>query len=54
MGIIPTISPFFIPMVLPKLSIEYPKLILQLEAQSEVLINRVKTGDLDMAILALP
>ncbi len=54
-GIIPTISPFFIPMVLPKLSIEYPKLILQLEeAQSELLINRVKTGDLDMAILALP
>ena len=54
-GIIPTISPFFIPMVLPKLTIEYPKLKLQLEeAQSEVLINRVKTGDLDMAILALP
>ncbi len=54
-GIIPTISPFFIPMVLPKLAVEYPKLKLQIEeAQTEVLINRVKTGDLDMAILALP
>ena len=54
-GIIPTISPFFIPMVLPKLAIEYPKLKLEIEeAQTEVLINRVKNGDLDMAILALP
>ncbi len=54
-GIIPTISPFFIPMVLPRIANEYPKLQLELEeAQTEILINKVKTGDLDIAILALP
>jgi len=54
-GIIPTISPYFLPIVLPKLQKEFSNLKLKLEeGQSRTLINRVKEGDLDMAILALP
>ncbi|MEL1224948.1 MAG: LysR substrate-binding domain-containing protein, partial [Candidatus Neomarinimicrobiota bacterium] len=54
-GIIPTISPYFLPLVLPKLQKKFSDLRLQIEeGQSQILINRVKEGDLDMAILALP
>lgn len=54
-GIIPTISPYFLPIVLPKLKKEFQNLKLKIEeGQSQMLINKVKEGDLDMAILALP
>ena len=54
-GIIPTISPYFLPLVLPKLQKEFSNLQLKIEeGQSQILTNRVKEGDLDMAILALP
>lgn len=54
-GIIPTISPYFLPLVLPKLQKKFSDLSLKIEeGQSQILINRVKEGDLDMAILALP
>ena len=54
-GIIPTISPYFLPLVLPKLQKKFANLRLKIEeGQSQILINRVKEGDLDMAILALP
>ena len=54
-GIIPTISPYFLPMVLPKLQKEFSGLKLKIEeGQSQLLLNRVKEGELDMAILALP
>ena len=54
-GIIPTISPYFLPMILPKLQKEFNNLKLKIEeGQSQVLANRVREGDLDMAILALP
>ena len=54
-GIIPTISPYFLPLVLPKIQKEFSNLQLKIEeGQSQVLTNRVKEGDLDMAILALP
>ncbi|MDC3271723.1 LysR substrate-binding domain-containing protein [Gammaproteobacteria bacterium] len=54
-GIIPTISPYFLPLVLPKLQKKFANLRLKIEeGQSQILIKRVKEGDLDMAILALP
>ena len=54
-GIIPTISPYFLPIVLPKLQKEFSNLKLKIEeGQSQILTNRVKEGELDMAILALP
>lgn len=54
-GVIPTIAPFLLPLVLPELATQYPKLELQiLEEQSHVLVDKVRRGDIDMAILALP
>jgi LysR family hydrogen peroxide-inducible transcriptional activator len=55
LGIIPTICPFLLPVVLPTLQSEYPGLQLHIsEEQSHVLVQQVRNGDLDAAILALP
>ncbi|NIB40784.1 LysR family transcriptional regulator [Pseudomaricurvus alkylphenolicus] len=54
-GVIPTIGPYLLPRVLPSLNREYPKLELTLvEEQSHVLVDMVRKGELDTAILALP
>ncbi len=54
-GMIPTISPFLLPVVLPVLKEKYPKLQLQIsEEQSHVLVEQVRNGELDTAVLALP
>ena len=55
LGVIPTISPFLMPFAIKSLSSKFPKLNLNIsEGQSNELIDKVKKGDLDMAILALP
>jgi LysR family hydrogen peroxide-inducible transcriptional activator len=55
MGLIPTIAPYLLPKVLPKLRAQYPDFKLQIiEEQSHVLVDMVRNGDLDTAILALP
>lgn len=55
LGIIPTICPFLLPIVLPTLHARYPNLKLHIsEEQSQVLVEQVRNGDLDAAILALP
>jgi len=54
-GIIPTVSPYLLPIMLPKIKKEFPNLLLKIEeGQSHSLVNKVKNGDLDIAILALP
>ena len=54
-GVIPTIGPFLLPRVLPKIRKSFPKLELKLvEATSDELIDSVRTGSIDTAILALP
>jgi len=54
-GIIPTISPFILPIILPALQKDYPELALDIsEEQSHVLVEQVRNGDIDVAILALP
>ncbi len=54
-GIIPTIAPFIIPKLLPILKQDFPKAKLNIEEnQSHVLVDMVKNGELDTAILALP
>jgi len=54
-GMIPTISPYILPMVLPTLNQRYPDLKLGVvEDQSHVLVDMVRNGDIDTAILALP
>lgn len=54
-GIIPTIAPFLLPVVLPEINIRYPQLELKIvEERSHVLVEKVRRGELDTAILALP
>lgn len=54
-GMIPTVGPFLLPKVLPEVRKEYPDLKLKIiEEQSHVLVDMVRKGDIDAAILALP
>ena len=54
-GLIPTIAPFLLPKVLPAVREKYPELKLTLvEDTSKNLVERVKSGDLDTGVLALP
>ena len=55
LGIIPTVGPYFIPLVLPSLKKKFPELKLKIiEAQSSSLVSKVNNGEIDMAILAMP
>lgn len=54
-GIIPTIAPFLLPRMLPAISQQFPNAKLEVvEQQSHVLVEMVRTGEIDTAILALP
>ncbi len=54
-GVIPTIGPYLLPKVLPRVRAEFPKLQLKIvEDQSHTLVDKVRRGELDTAILALP
>lgn len=55
LGVIPTISPFLLPRVLPKLNRRYPGLRLFLrEEQTDALLARLRSGAIDVALIALP
>jgi LysR family hydrogen peroxide-inducible transcriptional activator len=55
LGVIPTIAPFLLPGVLPRLRKHYPKLELLLaEDQTDRIHRRLLDGDLDVLLLALP
>lgn len=54
-GIIPTIGPYLLPIVLPQLSKNYPDISLDIiEGKSDEIIDKVREGEIDMAIIALP
>ncbi len=54
-GVIPTIAPYLLPKMFPLLHDEYPDAELRIvEEQSHVLVDMVRKGELDTAILALP
>lgn len=54
-GVIPTIGPYLLPKVLPEVRHQYPNFKLKIiEEQSHTLVDMVRTGELDAAILALP
>ena len=54
-GVIPTIAPFLLPKLLPLINSRYPTAQLNIiEDQSHVLVEKVKSGEIDTAILALP
>ncbi len=55
MGVIPTISPFLLPQILPLLRKAYPGLQLYLmEDLTAALLEQLETGSLDVVLLALP
>jgi LysR family hydrogen peroxide-inducible transcriptional activator len=55
LGVIPTIAPFLLPRVLPKLRKEFPSLELYLhEDVTERLYTLLMEGTLDLVVLALP
>lgn len=55
LGIIPTIAPFMLPDLLPKLRRKFPKLQLYLhEEQTQRIYEKLMHGDLDVILLALP
>lgn len=55
LGIIPTCAPYFLPLVCPSLSEVYPHLkIFLMEAQTPFLLDELKTGKLDIAIMGFP
>ena len=54
-GLIPTICPYLLPRILPLLNERYPQAQLNIvEEQSHLLVDMVRRGEIDTAILALP
>jgi LysR family hydrogen peroxide-inducible transcriptional activator len=55
LGVIPTLAPYLLPMVLPTINRQFPSLKIWLvEEQTQKLIHDLETGELDAAIMALP
>ena len=55
LGIIPTLAPYILPRVLPRLQATYPQLRLEVrETQTKLLLDELSGGELDAAMLALP
>jgi len=55
LGVIPTIAPFLLPAVLPRLHAQFPKLQLYLrEDKTHVIHEQLLTGRLDLILIALP
>lgn len=55
LGVIPTIAPFMLPGLLPPLRAAHPTLKLYLrEDLTDRLLERLRAGDLDVALIALP
>ena len=55
LGIIPTVAPYLLPRVLPKLRKAFPNLTVQLvESQTATLQRMLRAGELDAVVVALP
>lgn len=55
LGLIPTVAPYLLPLIIPTLKKTHPQLSLWLhEHQTEVLLNMLRDAKLDLLILALP
>lgn len=54
-GLIPTIAPYLLPHIIPALHREFPRLRFMLhEHQTAVLLDKLRDGELELLILALP
>jgi LysR family transcriptional regulator, hydrogen peroxide-inducible genes activator len=55
LGVIPSLAPYLLPRILPALQTRFPELRLDLrETQTRQLVEEIKSGALDAAMLALP
>lgn len=55
LGVFPTLGPYLLPHVVPQLRARFPQLeLLLIEEKSDVLLQRLREGRLDAALLALP
>ena len=55
LGIFPTLGPYLLPHVVPRIRKRFPQLeLLLVEEKSDVLLQRLREGALDAALLALP
>ena len=55
LGVIPTIAPYLLPALLPRLRREYPQLALEIrETRTKALLGELATGSVDALLLALP
>ncbi len=55
LGLIPTVAPYLLPLIMPTLKKDFPELKLWLhEQQTAVLLERLRRAELDLLILALP
>jgi LysR family hydrogen peroxide-inducible transcriptional activator len=55
LGLIPTVAPYLLPLIMPTLKKDFPDLKLWLhEQQTAVLLERLRRAELDLLILALP
>ncbi len=55
LGIFPTLGPYLLPHVVPRIRARFPQLeLLLIEEKSDVLLSRLREGKLDAGILALP
>jgi LysR family transcriptional regulator, hydrogen peroxide-inducible genes activator len=55
LGVIPSLAPYLLPRILPELQSRFPELRLELrETQTRQLVEDIKSGALDAAMLALP
>lgn len=55
LGVIPSLAPYLLPRILPALQDRFPDLRLELrETQTRQLVDDIKSGALDAAMLALP
>jgi LysR family hydrogen peroxide-inducible transcriptional activator len=55
LGLIPTVAPYLLPLIMPRLQAAYPRLKLWLhEQQTHVLMERLRNAELDLLLLALP
>jgi LysR family transcriptional regulator, hydrogen peroxide-inducible genes activator len=54
-GLFPTLGPYLLPHVVPQIHARYPDLeLLLVEEKTEVILERLRNGDLDAGVLARP
>jgi LysR family transcriptional regulator, hydrogen peroxide-inducible genes activator len=54
-GLFPTLGPYLLPHVIPKIHRRFPDLeLLLVEEKTEVVLERLRNGELDVGIVALP